>query len=88
MHGVSTGDFSDALTRAMTVIGSITHMVTDRSATQVKVLRDGKFIEQVKYQMYKRFGWHQECIPVSQHRWNGLVEGRIASLREMLSFPE
>ena len=38
--------------------------------------------------MYKRLGWHFESVPVSKHKWNGLAEGRIASLREMLSFPE
>ena len=88
MYGTSAADFSDALTRAMTVLGSITHVVTDRSATQLKVLREGKFLEQIKCNMYKRLGWYFEQIPVSQHRWNGLVEGRISSLREMLAFPE
>ena len=88
MLGTSAADFSDALTRTMTITGSITHMVTDRLATQLKVLREGKFVEQVKYMMYKRHGWHFEAIPVSKHRWNGMVEGRIASLREMLAFPD
>ena len=88
MYGTSAADFSDALTRAMSVVGSIMHVVTDRLATQLKVLREGKFLEQIKYSMYKRLGWYFESIPVSRHRWNGLVEGRIASLREMLSFPE
>ena len=88
MLGTSAADFSDALTRTMSITGSITHMVTDRLATQLKVLREGKFVEQIKYMMYKRHGWHFEAIPVSKHKWNGMVEGRIASLREMLACPD
>ena len=85
MQGTSAADFSDALTRTMSVTGSICHIVTDRLATQLKVIKHGAFIEQIQSRLYKRMGWFCEAIPVSRHNANGLIENRIKGLRKMLS---
>ena len=85
MQGTSAADFSDALTRTMSVTGSICHIVTDRLATQLKVIKHGTFIEQIQSRLYKRMGWFFEAIPVSRHNANGLIENRIKGIRKMLS---
>ena len=85
MQGTSAADVSDALTRTMSVTGSICHIVTDRLASQLKVVKHGAFIEQIQSRLYKRMGWFCEAIPVSRHNANGLVENRIKGLRKMLS---
>ena len=85
MQGTSAQDFSDALTRTMSVVGSISHIVTDRLATQLHVAKHGQFVEQIQLQMFQRHGWFFESIPVSRHNSNGLIENRIKGLRKMLS---
>ena len=85
MQGTSAADFSDALTRTMCVTGSIGHIVTDRLASQITVIKHGTFIEQIQSRLYKRMGWFFEAVPVSRHNANGLVENRIKGIRKMLS---
>ena len=85
MTGTSASDVADGLTRVMSVVGSISHIVTDQLASQLKVVREGKFLEQVQQRLYQRVGFSSTVVPVSRHNTNGTAEVRIRSLKQMLS---
>ena len=83
--GTSASDIADGLFRVMSIVGSIAYVTTDQLAAQLKVLREAKFLEQVQHCLYERLGFHTTIVPVSRHNFNGTVEVRIRSLRQMLA---
>ena len=85
MTGTSASDIADGLFRVMSIVGSIAYVTTDQLAAQLKVLREAKFLEQVQHCLYERSGFHTTVVPVSRHNFNGTVEVRIRSLRQMLA---
>ena len=88
MTGTAASDVADALSRTMSIVGSISHIVTDQLASQLKVVKEGKFLEQVQRCLYQRVGFSSTIIPVSRHNANGSVEVRIRSLKQMLSLKD
>ena len=86
--GTSASDVADGLTRVMLMVGSITHVITDQLAAQLKVVKEAKFLEQVQNCLYQRIGFHSTIVPVSRHNFNGTVEVRIRSLKQMLALRE
>ena len=86
--GTSASDVADGLTRVMLMVGSITHIITDQLAAQLKIVKEAKFFEQVQNCLHQRIGFQSTIIPVSRHNFNGSVEVRIRSLKQMLALRE
>ena len=83
-EGTSTGAVADALSRHQAIWGAIGYAVTDQLKSQLKVLSEGAFIEQIRLESWKRTGFLFEEVPVSRHAYNGFCEVRIRGIRRLI----
>ena len=75
---------ADALTRHMCKFGPIDFVVSDRSKSQMKLLAEANWKEQVKGEIFTRLGFSYELVPVSCHSYNGSVENKIKHMKLLL----
>ena len=75
---------ADALTRHMCKFGPIEFVVSDRAPSQMKLLAEAEWREQVKGEIFTRLGFSYELVPVSSHSYNGLVENKIKQMKLLL----
>ena len=83
-EGVTVAALADAITRHQAIWGSISFAVTDQLRSQLKVLQESVFLEQVRLEVYRRQGFLFQEVPVSHHEWNGFVEVRVRGVRSMI----
>ena len=80
----TVGGICDAFSRMQCTFGPINYVVSDKHASQIKVLKDAEFVEQINNTLYKRHGFFFQVVPVSKHQWNGIAEVRIRSAKNLI----
>ena len=83
-EGASTAAIADALSRHQSIWGSIGFAVTDQLKSQLKVLAEGTFIEQIRLESWRKSGFLFEEVPVSRHAYNGFCEVRIRGVKDLI----